>query len=231
MPSRRKKPSPRGRPTVDRELSPRKIVAVTLRRIREGGFASVSMRQVADELGISATALYNHFPNKDALLDEVAEQIYAAIPQPDRRLPWTERLRLWLLTQERVHLDHPGLARFLLARHSGSTAAFRWLDSVFRILSEGGLDEEEQIICIRRIAFLHNPLIYLDAPQREAEARSGSPVDSAHQHALGHYPYLARLVDRWSGSPSQDDFERALEHAIAGMEAAVRERARRRKKA
>jgi len=230
MPTRRKKPSPRGRPTVDRELSPRKIVEVTLRRIREGGFASVSMRQVADELGITATALYNHFPNKDALLDEVAEQIYAAIPQPDPRLPWPERLRLWLLVQERVHLDHPGLARFLLARHSESTAAFRWLDTVFQILSEGGLDDEDQVMCMRRIAFLHNPLIYLDAPQRETEARSGAPVDKAHQHALANYPYLARVVDRWSGSPRQDDFERALQNSIAGMEAAVRERAHRRRK-
>src|SRR6187431_2124686 len=127
MPARRPRAPTRGRPPVNREISPQQIVDVTRRRIREGGFASVTMRQVADELGITATALYNHFPNKDALLDEVAGQIYASIPKPDPNLHWTERLRIWLLAQENGHLDHPGLARFVLARHGESTAAFRWV--------------------------------------------------------------------------------------------------------
>lgn len=218
---RRRRPA-RGRPEASREISPQQIVAVTLRRIREGGFANVSMRQVADDLGITATALYHHFPNKDALLDEVAEQIYAAIPKPDPRLHWTERLRQWLLAQERVHLDHPGLARFLLARHSQSTAAFRWMDSVFEILSEGGLDEQDQVMCMNQLGFLHNPLIYLDGPQRELEASSGQVVAPSHRHLLEHsYPYLARLVGTLPPSPRQDNFERALENTIAGLEAAV----------
>ena len=222
MPNRRPKAT-RGRPAPDREISPQQIVDVTVRRIRAGGFANVSMRQVAEELGITATALYNHFSSKDALLDEVAEQIYAAIPQPDPRLPWTERLRQWLLAQELVHLEHPGIARFLLARHAESTAAFRWMDSVFEILSDGGLDVESQLICIRRIAYLHNPLIYLDAPQREREARAGGTVDAAHQQALRNYPHFARVAGHWNASPTQDDFERALDSAIAGMAAAVKE--------
>ena len=218
----RRKPSPRGRPEASREISPQQIIAITRRRIREGGFANVSMRQVADELGLTATALYHHFPNKDALLDEVAEQIYAEIPKPDPRLHWTERLRRWLLAQERIHLDHPGLARFLLARHSQSTAAFRWMDSVFEILSEGGLDEEDQVMCMNQLGFLHNPLIYLDGPQRELEASSGAVVAASHRHLLDHsYPYLARLVGKMPPSPRQDNFEHALENTIAALEASV----------
>lgn len=229
MPTRRPKAT-RGRPAPEREISPQQIVDVTLRRIRAGGFANVSMRQVADDLGITATALYNHFPGKDALLDEVAEQIYAAIPKPDPRLPWHERLRQWLLAQELAHLEHPGIARFQLARHAESTAAFRWLDSIFEILAEGGLDVESQLICIRRIAYLHNPLIYLDAPQREREARAGGAVDAAHQQVLRNYPHFARVAGHWNASPSQGDFEQALDSAIAGMAAAIREHQRKSRK-
>jgi AcrR family transcriptional regulator len=217
-----RKPSARGRPLATREVSPQQIVEITRRRIREGGFANVSMRQVADELDVTATALYHHFPNKDSLLDEVAEQIYAAIPMPDCSLPWTERLHRWLLAQERIHLEHPGLARFLLARHSQSTAAFRWIDSVLQILSEGGLDDDEQVLCMNHIGFLHNPLIYLDGPQRELEARSGSVVARTHRQVLdGAYPHLARLVDKLPASPQQDNFERTLGNAIAALAAAV----------
>ena len=225
MQNRRPK-AKRGRPAPDREIAPQQIVEATVRRIRQGGFANVSMRQVADDLGITATALYNHFSSKDALLDEVAEQIYAAIPNPDPTLPWTERLRQWLLAQELLHLEHPGIARFLLARHAESTAAFRWMDSIFAILSEGGLDLESQLICIRRIAYLHNPLIYLDAPQRVQEARAGGTVDVAYERVLRNYPHFARVAGHWSASPSQEDFEQALDSAIAGMAAAVKEHQR-----
>lgn len=198
-------------------------MVVTLRRIRSGGFASVSMRQVADELGITATALYHHFPNKDALLDEVVEQIYSSIPKPDAELHWTVRLRLWLLTQERVHLDHPGLARFILARHSQSTAAFRWIDTVLEILSDGGLSDDDAMMCMNQIGFLHNPLIYLDAPQREFEARA-SLTDPARRHVLKQrerFPHLARLAGRLPDGPQLQNFERALVTVIAGLEAAV----------
>ena len=125
--TKRDRKSPRGRPIASREISAGQMVDATLQRIRAGGFANVSMRQVADDLRITATALYHHFPNKDGLLDAVAERIYDSIPRPDPGLPWTLRLRQLVLDQQRVHLDHPGLAHFALVRHSRSTAAFRWL--------------------------------------------------------------------------------------------------------
>jgi len=208
---------PRGRPTVEREISPSRIVSVTQRMIRRGGFSKVSMRQVAAELGVTATALYNHFPNKASLLDAVARRIYDAIPLPPTDLPWTERLRRWLLDQELAHLDHPGLASFVLSRHRASTAAFRWIDTVLSILHEGGLDDESQLLCMRRVAFMHNPLIYLDAPERQSEARNQSATDVAQQNLHAQFPQLARLQSRWYGTPQREDFEAALKHSIDGL--------------
>ncbi len=51
----------------------------TAQRIREcaerlfaaHGFAAVSMRQIAADVGVQAAALYNHFPNKQALLEDL----------------------------------------------------------------------------------------------------------------------------------------------------------------
>ncbi|MGB7205719.1 MAG: TetR/AcrR family transcriptional regulator [Anderseniella sp.] len=51
----------------------------TAQRIREcaerlfaaHGFAAVSMRQIAQDVGVQAAALYNHFPNKNALLENL----------------------------------------------------------------------------------------------------------------------------------------------------------------
>jgi AcrR family transcriptional regulator len=56
-------------------------IAVALARFRASG--EVSMREVADQLGVTATALYHHFDNKQALLDAVAGR---AFPDFEKRL-------------------------------------------------------------------------------------------------------------------------------------------------
>lgn len=44
-----------------------------VRRIREGGYHSFSVREIADELGIKSASIYYHFPSKEALGVSVAE--------------------------------------------------------------------------------------------------------------------------------------------------------------
>ena len=47
-------------------------LALGMRRIGEQNHPDVGLRALARDLGVSATALYRHFPNKDALLDSLA---------------------------------------------------------------------------------------------------------------------------------------------------------------
>ncbi|GHT78058.1 hypothetical protein FACS1894104_0650 [Actinomycetota bacterium] len=46
-----------------------KIFDVAVRLFSNQGFPRVSMRDIAGEVGISAAAIYNHFPSKDSILD------------------------------------------------------------------------------------------------------------------------------------------------------------------
>ena len=46
----------------------------TARILREEGESALSLRRLASNLGVSRTAPYNHFENKDALLAAVAEE-------------------------------------------------------------------------------------------------------------------------------------------------------------
>lgn len=47
------------------------ILEVTRKLFLEGGLANVSMRKVAAEVGVSATAIYRHYRDKDDLVAEV----------------------------------------------------------------------------------------------------------------------------------------------------------------
>lgn len=55
----------------------RSILAAGLARIRADGVAGLSLRQLADELGVSTPALYHHFRNKHALLMGMGEAAMA----------------------------------------------------------------------------------------------------------------------------------------------------------
>lgn len=56
------------------------------------GLGDLTMRRLAKELGVQAGAIYWHVPNKQALLAELADELLAQVPLPDRRLRWDRQL-------------------------------------------------------------------------------------------------------------------------------------------
>lgn len=49
------------------------LVEAGLRHLESGGETDISLRQLAREVGVSATAVYRHFPDKKALLAALAD--------------------------------------------------------------------------------------------------------------------------------------------------------------
>lgn len=56
------------------------LVAAALRMLDARGLAGLSMRGLADDLGVAPSALYWHVPNKQSLLGAVADEILARSP-------------------------------------------------------------------------------------------------------------------------------------------------------
>ena len=69
------------------------VVACALRVLDDHGLADLTMRRLAQELGVQPSALYHHFRDKQTLLAAVADEILVrgARPLPDG--PWEERVR------------------------------------------------------------------------------------------------------------------------------------------
>lgn len=56
------------------------------------GLADLTMRRLATELGIQASAIYWHVPNKQALLAELADDLLSRVPEPSPRRRWDRQL-------------------------------------------------------------------------------------------------------------------------------------------
>src|SRR5690242_20844373 len=56
-----------------------KILRAALKLFERGGAEAVSMRRIADAVGITPMAIYRHFPNREALLKRLSDDSFQAI--------------------------------------------------------------------------------------------------------------------------------------------------------
>jgi len=93
----------------------------------EGGLDRVTLRKLAQRLGVQAPTLYWHIHNKAELVNALAEAILAGLhtqlKPPDASEPW----RQWLIGVaqhlRRAMLAHPDGARVISAAHMSPTMA------------------------------------------------------------------------------------------------------------
>lgn len=106
---------------VARSPRAREVVAAARRLLEEEGAAGLTMRRLAERLGIRAPSLYKHVPDKAALeaaiiaagLQEAAAAFEAAV---DATAPAGTAMGALAAAYRRFALDHPHLYRLM---HSG----------------------------------------------------------------------------------------------------------------
>jgi AcrR family transcriptional regulator len=187
------------------------VVEAALRVARRVGFDGLSMRMVADELGVSAMAAYRHIPNRQTLLELVADELYAAVPVPPPEAgPWDERLRQLERAAFREAISVPGQP---VVRASGSNQR-RLADGVMAILADAGFRDEDAAVAFEVI------WAYSLGQQRLYQGLTPPPgaiPKPANQSGL--WPTLAEVVGTTPGVGPEDYFDRGFEILLDGLRA------------
>jgi AcrR family transcriptional regulator len=117
--------------------------AVTL--ADEGGMEAVTMRGLADALGVEAMSLYYHVANKEALLDGVAEVIVdeinvhvADVPAATGPDDWQQAMRARILAARQVMLRHKWAPALLETRTNLSVPVLAYHHGLMEIFRTGG---------------------------------------------------------------------------------------------
>lgn len=139
------------------ELSIEVIIEAALRLAKRVGLDAITMRALADEMGVSHMATYYHVPNKNGLLQLVAE---AAIAQVELAPPsagvWHVRLSLLIRDMRAALVPYPGLGPFLLANEVPSPNSGRLMASAIAMLRESGFSERDALVAFTTV---HNWLL------------------------------------------------------------------------
>jgi len=138
-----------GRPTGHRDLvddKRRLILDQALALVDERGLAAMSMRAVAERVGLTSMALYPYVGGKDALLDGLVDllnvELGIAYGDDPADIDWRERLRALGRAVRALARAHPGAYPLMLTRPSAGAPA-SWLTAALRgTLHDAGVPAE-----------------------------------------------------------------------------------------
>jgi AcrR family transcriptional regulator len=203
------------------QLTRRRVVAAAVGLADRDGIESISMRRLAQELGVEAMSLYTHVRNKSDLLDGMADAVISEIPLAVDGAGWKASLRQMVLAARKVMLRHAWAPRIVETRTAPGPAALGYANAVIGILREGGFTIAQahhalHIFGSRVLGFTQE--LFDDSGELDPEtaAELESQLGATHPYAVE----MALAVTH-SGvlGPCDDDaeFEFALDFILDGL--------------
>lgn len=139
-----------------RSLTPVLLAQAALAVIERDGPSGLSMRAVADELGMGAMSLYRYVQGREQLEALVVDLVLdPARGGPDldvsRARSWIDKATELAVRAYAVATAHPAVAPLLLARRHASIHSLRWGEALLGVLAEAGFAGERRAIAFRAI--------------------------------------------------------------------------------
>jgi AcrR family transcriptional regulator len=215
-------------------LSRERVLRAAVALADDAGLGSLTMRKLAQELGVEAMSLYHHVPNKDALLDGMVDLVFGEIELPAAGTDWKAAMRRRAVSARAVLARHPWAVGLLESRRTPGPANLRHHDAVIGCLREAGFP-----VALTAHAYaLLDSYIYgfalqeanlpFDTPEGTAELAQSIMAD----FPADAYPHLAELAVEHVLQPGYDygdEYEFGLDLILDGLERAARVRDSRRR--
>ncbi len=210
-------------PTRER-LSRDRILAAAVVLADAEGLDAVSMRRLAEQLGVVPMALYKHVADKEELLDGMVDAALAELAPASTDLDWRASVRSHVLAARVVQLRHRWLRRAMESRTNRTLVVLAHTDRVIAVFREAGFSDQlthhvMHALGSRLWGFTQD--LYESAspglpptPEQVAQLVSAFPDLAAVAGATGHDP--ASVVG--TGCDDQYEFEFALDLLLDGFE-------------
>ncbi|MFF9089960.1 TetR/AcrR family transcriptional regulator C-terminal domain-containing protein [Streptomyces sp. NPDC014991] len=201
-------------------LDRNRVVDTALRLLNEAGLEGLTLRAIARELDVKAPALYWHFKDKQALLDEMATEMYRRMVAGTALDPadtWRERLLKINRGLRTALLGYRDGAKVFSGSRFTGTGHAPELEANLRLLTEAGLTLA-QAIDAGRTAHMYT-LGFVTEEQGvqplPGERREGYDIDERARRLSG-FPLAAE-----AGKLLFDDYDRQFEEGLALLVAGI----------
>jgi AcrR family transcriptional regulator len=215
-----------------RRLSRELIISTALAQIDRSGAQSLSMRSLAQELGVEAMSLYRHVHGKEDLLEGVIALLMGdLISRLDEELTqhWQGFLQTVAHEVRRIAIDHPQAFPLVATRHPAAPwlrPPLRSVEVVNTFLSTligHGFTDEQAVDAYRAFSSMLLGHLLLESAVRGAETgpveepldEGGADIPEGDGNvALNSAPEVRRLRLLLSQDRSDEEFEISLEDLL-----------------
>jgi TetR/AcrR family transcriptional regulator, tetracycline repressor protein len=219
-------------------LTRREVVDEALAFVDAEGVDALTMRKLADRLGVYPTAVYWHTGSKAALLAAVCERAFAEMRLPPADAGrWQDWLRAMARSARATLHAHPNIVPVMSSQLQVTTSSFPLAENVLAVLEGAGFHGEQLTDAYNTVigcvfGFLFGELS-AEPPEadrnwaRDFRRRLESVDPTVAPTLAANLPIVAgnAFMLRWESGrhrPMQSGFEMALDVLVAGLEAVLR---------
>jgi AcrR family transcriptional regulator len=204
------------------QLSRERALQVAVALADAGGIRSLTMRNLAQQLGVKAMSLYHHVANKEEILDGIVDIVFSEIEMPAPADEWRPAMRVRAISARQVLRRHPWATPLMNSRATPGPATLHHLDAIIGTLRRGGFSVQLAAHALSVI----DGYIYGFALQEAALPFDGSDTVAEvagqilEQLPTDGYPYLTELTIEHVLQPGYDygdEFEFGLDLILDGL--------------
>jgi len=204
------------RPLLSREIVVDAALAVLA---AEGGHA-LTMRRVAERIGVSASSLYGYVANKEELVQLVFDRIGEELVVPDTGGGWQEMLKEFGRNMLAIFRKYPGVAALTLGRAVATPSMLAVSERILAELRAAGIPDQVAAYVGDLGGLYVGGIAYeLDvAPQGDLAAAMAAGF-AAWMKTLprDRYPNTVALADKLVAGTAEDRFEWGLDVIVRGL--------------
>jgi AcrR family transcriptional regulator len=186
-------------------LSREKIAAAAIAIADAEGIASVSMRRIAQDLGVGTMSLYYYVKTKADLIGAMDDAIMAEVVVPSLPRNWRAALVAIATRTRDAFMRHPWALHSMLSVAPGVNA-MRHFEQCLEALGQTDLTSQEKFTLLATLDdFVFGHALREAAPQKKID------LDFARsQLATGEYPRLAEVFEEGRVPVISDRFQLGL---------------------
>jgi AcrR family transcriptional regulator len=204
-------------------LSKDRVLRAAIQIADKSGIEALTMRKLAQKLGVEAMTLYYYMTRKDDIVDGILDLVVGEIDVPSEGGDWKAALRRSAISAHEVLLRHPWACSLMMAPARVRPGRLRYMESLLKRLREAGFSAE----------MTHHAYHALDShilgfTMWEVGYSTGirelpdSGAALRRELTLDAYPYLVEHMGEHvaasKGNDGESEFEFGLDLILDGLE-------------
>lgn len=172
------------------------VLATALVIADRDGLEAVTMRSVADAVGVQAMSLYHHVAGKDAILDGLVDLVFGEVDVPEPAgARWRGPVRARMVSLHDALGRHPWALTVLESRTSPGPVSLQQHESCLAVLRAGGFSTTNALLAFAVLdAFVFGFAVQEQALPFVGDEAADADLMAGYAAAAEHLPHMIEAM-------------------------------------